>query len=215
MSEYNTRLLIKLSHWFPVINGVILLVYAIIPHLWFVYEGQAYTTLSLFKLTENTWLECRIIRQNAAKYSGAQHLFGQTMTAVTVLFWVVLVLYLILAISTAAGASYAFSKKPTDRLSNRAKRIVGLICPNRVCYLLFQLLPLFCAAFPYLLVHFRSQTKEIFTVHYELIPDILLAGILIACSIILYLALIPMQKKYQMDLFSIYKNPTSDDKKKS
>lgn len=204
MSNDTSRLLIRLSHWFPLLNGVALLVYAIIPHLWFVYEGEAYTTLSLLQLTENAWLECREIRQNAAKYSGAQRLFAQEMTAVTVLFWLFLALYFILAIATAAGANYAFSKKPTDRLSNRAKRIVSLFCPNRVCYLLFQLLPLFCAAFPYFLIHLRAQTDELFTVHYELISDLLLAGILIGCSILLYLILLPQQKKQQMDLFTVY-----------
>lgn len=204
MSNNTSRLLIRLSHWLPVFNGVALLVYALIPHLWFVYEGEAYTTLSLFQLAENTWLECRTIRQNAVKYSGAQRLFAQEMTTVTVLFWVFLVLYFILAIATAAGASYAFSKKPTDRLSKRAKRIVSLFCPNRVCYVLFQLLPLFCGAFPYFLVGFRSKTEEIFTVHYEIISDLLLAGILIGCSILLYLILLPQQKKQQMDLFTVY-----------
>lgn len=209
MSNDTSRLLIRLSHWLPLFNGVALLVYALIPHLWFVYEGEAYTTLSLFQLTENAWLECREIRQNVAKYSGAQRLFAQEMTAVTVLFWVLLVLYLILAIATAAGAGYAFSKQPTDRSSNRAKRIVSLFCPNRVCYVLFQLLPLFCTAFPYFLVGLRSQTDEIFTVHYELISDFLLAGILIFCSILLYLLLLPQQKKQQLDLFTVYPSQKS------
>jgi len=49
------RALIHLCYLLPAIFGILLLIYAAVPHLWFVYDGNAYSTMNLFELQENAW----------------------------------------------------------------------------------------------------------------------------------------------------------------
>ena len=49
------RALIHLCYLLPAIFGILLLIYAAVPHLWFVYNGDAYSTMNLFELQENAW----------------------------------------------------------------------------------------------------------------------------------------------------------------
>ena len=49
------RALIHLCYFLPAIFGILLLVYAAVPHLWFVYNGDAYSTMNLFELQDNAW----------------------------------------------------------------------------------------------------------------------------------------------------------------
>ena len=55
MSVKGRRALIHLFYLLPLLFGVALLIYAAVPHLWFVYDGEAYSTMDLFELQGNAW----------------------------------------------------------------------------------------------------------------------------------------------------------------
>ena len=65
------RVLIHLCYFLPALSGACLLIYAAVPHLWFVYNGEAYSTMNVFQLQSNAWdfyaqIEAGAIESNAA-----------------------------------------------------------------------------------------------------------------------------------------------------
>lgn len=206
ISSPTARLGIRLAYLMPAISFLLLLIYALIPHLYFIYQDTAFETMSLFTMISNTWREC----QSALSASGGSAsavLFSYTMSAATVVFWIALVIHGVFSLSAAACSVYAFSQLPTDRKANRAKKLLHLICPNRVLFVMGMLLPLLYSAFPYVLRYcYREQmVMDISVYSTTRIADLALAAVLVLLGVGLFLATLSLQSREHLDLFRLYK----------
>lgn len=200
--------LIRLVYLLPAILGVLLLLFALIPHIYFVYEDAAHENQSLFSLLGNTWDECRAMLQNEAATQYAQYniFFSYIMLAVVILVWIFAILYAAYAILTAIFSIRAFSVSPTDRIANRSKRWLHLLCPNRFCYVLFGLLPLLQGFFPAILAHcYRTRLGLDMRVYYLGIHDPIVTTVLVVLTQAAFLASLRIQSREHMDLFRLYK----------
>ncbi|MBO7273862.1 MAG: hypothetical protein J6V22_03305 [Clostridia bacterium] len=200
------RVLIHLCYFLPAIFGILLLIYATVPHLWFVYNGDAYSTMNLFELQDNAWDFYNQIQSGAIESSSAVTWFEELLPIVSALFWILSVLYAILATAIAVCAMVAFSFEPTTRIANRTKRVLHLVCPNRVCYLLLPLLPLISALFPQLiLLLYRMQGLKI-SLYTYFVADWILVLIFAVVNALVFFLLLPMQSEEHLDMFRIYKS---------
>ena len=206
-----SRFGIRLAYLMPLVTFLLLVIYGLIPHLYFIYQDVAYETMSLFTMVGNTWRECRATLSESGGSASAV-LFSYTMTAATVLFWGTLILHGIFSFASAICSGYAFSRIPTDRLTNRAKRILQLICPNRAFFVIGGLLPLLYATFPLLLRHcYREQMSMSISIHATTgVMDPIPAILLVLLGTSLFLATLPLQKRAHLDLFRLYKQKSKD-----
>ena len=200
------RVLIHLCYFLPAIFGILLLIYATVPHLWFVYNGDAYSTMNLFELQDNAWDFYNQIQSGAIESSSAVTWFEELLPIVSALFWILSVLYAILATAIAVCAMVAFSFEPTTRIANRTKRVLHLVCPNRVSYLLLPLLPLIPALLPQLmLLLYRLQGLKI-SLYTFFVADWILVLIFAVVNAVVFFLLLPMQSEEHLDMFRIYKS---------
>lgn len=206
LSSRAKRVLIHLCYFLPALSGACLLIYAAVPHLWFVYNGEAYSTMNVFQLQSNAWDFYAQIEAGAIESNAAVHWFEQLLPIVSALFWILPVLYGILSVTVAICAMVAFSFDPTSRTANRTKRILQLLCPNRVTYLLLPLLPLFSSLFPQLLLWlYRYQGMNI-RLYSFFVADWILVLIFAVINAVVFILLLPMQSETHLDLFRIYKS---------
>ena len=206
LSSRTKRVLIHLCYFLPALLGACLLIYAVVPHLWFVYNGEAYSTMNVFQLQSNAWDFYAQIESGAIESNAAVHWFEQLLPIVSALFWILPILYGVLSVMIAICAMVAFSFDPTSRIANRTKRILQLVCPNRVTYLLLPLLPLFSSLFPQLLLWlYRYQGMNI-RLYSFFVADWILVLIFAAVNAAVFILLLPMQSETHLDLFRIYKS---------
>ena len=200
------RVLIHLCYFLPAIFGILLLVYAAVPHLWFVYDGDAYSTMNLFELQSNAWDFYEQIQAGAIESTEVVHWFEELLPVVTALFWILPIFYAVLAAIVTVCVIVAFSFEPTARIANRTKRILQLVCPNRVTYLLLPLLPLFSSLFPQLLLWlYRLQGMNI-RLYTFFVADWVLVLIFAVLNALAFILLLPMQNEEHLDMFRIYKS---------
>ena len=200
------RALIHLCYLLPAIFGILLLIYAAVPHLWFVYDGDAYSTMNLFELQENAWEFYEQIKAGTVENSTAVTWFKDLLPVVSALFWILPILYALIATMITVCSIVAFSFEPTSRIANRTKRILHLICPNRVTYLLVSLLPLFSALFPQmLLLLYRMQGMSI-RLYTFFLADWILVLIFAVLNAAAFILLLPLQSEEHLDMFRIYKS---------
>ncbi len=198
--------LIYFCYSLPAVLGVLLFICALIPHIWFVLDGEAYSTMNLFELQSNAWDFYEAIQAGTIEDTEAARWFSQLFPVVSALFWILPAWYGIVTVATAICSTVAFAFPPTSRVSNRTKRIFHLICPNRICYLLLPLLPMFSALFPQMmLLLYRVQGLNM-TLHAEVCHDWVLVLIAALINAVVYIALLPKQNRLRMDLFRIYRN---------
>ena len=198
--------LIHLCYLLPAIFGILLLIYAAVPHLWFVYDGDAYSTMNLFELQENAWEFYEQIKAGTVENSTAVTWFKDLLPVVSALFWILPILYALIATMITVCSIVAFSFEPTSRIANRTKRILHLICPNRVTYLLVSLLPLFSALFPQmLLLLYRMQGMSI-RLYTFFLADWILVLIFAVLNAAAFILLLPVQSEEHLDMFRIYKS---------
>ena len=206
MSVKGRRALIHLCYFLPALFGVALLIYAAVPHLWFVYDGEAYSTMNLFELQSNAWDFYEQIKSGAIENSGAVVWFEQLLPIVSVLFWILPIVYAFVVLLITVCSIVAFSFEPTTRIANRTKRILHLVCPNRITYLLFPLLPLFSSLFPQLLLWlYRWQGMSI-RLYTFFLADWILVLIFAVINAVVFILLLPLQSEARMDMFRIYKS---------
>ncbi|MBQ7392099.1 MAG: hypothetical protein IJV73_05375 [Clostridia bacterium] len=206
MSVKGRRALIHLCYFLPALFGIALLIYAAVPHLWFVYDGEAYSTMNLFELQSNAWDFYEQIKSGAIENSGAVVWFEQLLPVVSVLFWLLPIVYAFVVLLITVCSIVAFSFEPTTRIANRTKRILHLVCPNRSTYLLFPLLPLFSSLFPQLLLWlYRWQGMSI-RLYTFFLADWILVLIFAVINAVVFILLLPLQSEARMDMFRIYKS---------
>lgn len=200
------RVLIHLCYLLPAVFGILLMIYAAVPHLWFVYDGEAYSTMNLFELQENAWDFYMQVQSGAIESNETVVWFEDLLPVVSVLFWVLPILYGVLVLATTVCTIAAFSFDPTTRAANRTKRILHMVCPNRVTYLLLPLLPLFSSLFPQLMLWlYRLQGMNIRLYNFFL-ADWILVLIFAVVNAAVFILLLPMQNEAHLDMFRIYKS---------
>ena len=200
------RALIHVCYLLPAIFGILLLIYAAIPHLWFVYEGNLYSTMNLFELQDNAWGFYDQIQSGAIESSSAVTWFEQLLPIVSALFWILPIVYALVVILITGCSIVAFSYEPTTRIANRTKRVLHLVCPNRATYLLLPLLPLFSSLFPQLLLWlYRLQGMRI-RLYTFFLADWILVLIFAVLNAVVFILLLPLQNEAHMDMFRIYKS---------
>ena len=196
------RVLCRLCYLLPAVFGIVLLVLAAIPHFWYVFDHQAMETHSLFSLQGNTWAWTQ---SAAAEESGGISLL--LLRIWCVLFWALPILYGIVAATAALTSSIAFAYSPTSRVANKAKRVLHLLCPNRICFLLFQFLPLVAALLPQVLLFCYTALMGMeMRLATELCHDWILASCFALLSSILFFVTLPWQREERLDMFRIYKS---------
>ena len=199
--------LIRLSYLMPAISGVLLLIWGLIPHLYFYHDGAAYETMSSLSLVTNTFSTCREVLNGSTEGSELAILFSNTMRFFCVLFWLGVLSYTLAAVTSAICSCYAFSKDPTSRDANRAKRWMRFFCPGRVGFVLMQAVALLSAAFPHILTYFYRMHMGYrdMSVHFFGPSDLVLCAILLLCNIALFLATLRAQAEEHMDMYRLYK----------
>lgn len=206
LSSPARRAWIRIAYLLPLITGVLLLIYALIPHLFFSYEEAIYNTQSPFELMGNTWRECRTLL-NGSEASANAVMFSMVQSAVVVLSWVCILLYAVVALAAAICSCVAFSNRPTSKEANRAKRWMQFFCANRVLYVLACLLPLLPAAFPHILL--ASYREFLFYDSMKLFfmspPDLAVAAVAVLCNLLSFFLLLSAQNEEHMDMFRLYK----------
>jgi hypothetical protein len=208
LSPSARRTLVRLAYLSPLLCGLILLILAAVPHLYFVYDGEAHETLSTLSLVSNTFGDCTAILNGSVEASNFAVVFSYAMIFFCILFWVGVITYAIMALSSAICSAVAFSYPPTAREANRAKRYFRLFCANRVLYVIPHLLIPLSAAFPQILLYFyRNQLGyRGMSLHFFGLSDLILATVLMALCLIAHFALLPTQTREHMDLFRLYKS---------
>ena len=206
LSVRTRRALIHLCYLLPAIFGILLLIYASVPHMWFVYDGEAYSTMNLFELQSNAWDFYEQIKAGKIESAVAVTWFEQLLPVVSALFWILPIVYAVVVLAITVCSVVAFSFEPTTRVANRTKRILHLICPNRISYLLFPLLPLFSALFPQLLLLlYRWQGMNI-RLYTFFVADWILVLVFAVLNAVAFIVLLPLQNESRMDMFRIYKS---------
>ena len=210
LSSNARRAWIRVVYLLPLIVGLVCLLLAFIPHLWFNYGGEVYETMSPIKLISNTWSLCNDTLKAEAGEADAIF-FSYIMIVFCVLVWISVILYAIYAVMVAIFSIRAFSAPPTNRTANRSKRWLHLVCPNAVCYVLFGLLPIFPSFFPYILSHFyHTRLWMDMKVFFFGPPDPVWAIFLVFLLELSFLLTRAMQAKEHMDMFRLYKKKTEE-----
>ncbi len=206
LSIRTRRALIHLCYFLPALFGIVLIIYAAVPHLWFVYDGEAHSTMSLFELQSNSWDFYQQIQSGNIENHAAVVWFEELLPVVTALFWILPIIYALVTLTVTVCSIVAFSFEPTTRIANRTKRILHLVCPNRVTYLLMPLLPLFSALFPQLLLWlYRYQGMNI-RLYTFFLADWILVLIFAVLNAAVFILLLPLQSESHLDMFRIYKS---------
>ena len=206
MSVRTRRILIQLCYLLPALFGILLLIYAAVPHLWFVYNKEAYSTMDLFELQGNAWEFYEQIQAGKIENTSAVVWFEQLLPVVSALFWILPILYAFMAVAITVCSLVAFSYEPTTRIANRTKRILHLICPNRITYLLFPLLPLFSSLLPQLLLWLYQWQGMNIRLYTFFVADWVLVLVFALLNAVAFILLLPLQSESRMDMFRIYKS---------
>ena len=206
MSVRTRRTLIQLCYLLPALFGIALLIYAAVPHLWFVYNKEAYSTMDLFELQGNAWEFYEQIQAGKVENTAAVVWFEQLLPVVSALFWILPILYAFLALAITVCSLVAFSYEPTTRIANRTKRILHMVCPNRITYLLLPLLPLFSSLLPQLLLWLYQWQGMNIRLYTYFVADWVLVLVFAVLNAVAFILLLPLQSESRMDMFRIYKS---------
>ena len=199
------RALIWAAYLSPIAVGLILLIWAVIPHLFFIYGGDVKETMSLFTLMDNTWQNCRETINGTASGSTAALYFSYAMTAAVVLSWIAIISHVIASVTSVACACVAFGRSAEHPAANKAKRWMRFFCFSPAVYAIT--LFAWCVPFfvPLLLDWFyRKWFYYDMSLHYFGVPSWIAAILLSLISVVLFLATRRLQKKERMDLFAFY-----------
>lgn len=204
LSSTAQRRLIRLSYLLPAISGALMLVLFAVPCMFFLYNGEAYQTWSLFGLLGNTWKVCGELSEASANAVW----FSFTMRFFVIASYLALIGYALVAVPSAICSYKAFSVPYTHPDANHAKRWLRFFCPNRITYVLANLLPLLTALFPHILLsNYRSQLGYAMELWYvpQWLPLWLAVAVLTALDLVSFFALLGAQEREQMDMFRLYK----------
>ena len=210
LSPKQARLLSRAVYLLPLVMGLLLLALALIPHIYFVYNGEVHETMTPLKLVNNTWEVCKGLLDSKSDNPYAVF-FSYIMTFFVILFWIFAAVYALFAVTVTVCSMWAFSVSPTDRISNRAKRWMHLLCPNRICYAIFGLLPLFPSFFPHILAHFYETRLDMkIKVFFFGPPDHVWVILLVLLFELGFFLTLEAQARSHTDMFRLYKKKPAE-----
>lgn len=197
--------LVRLSYLLPLLSGLLLLIPAFVPHIFF-YRGKSLSaTIGLFDLLGYLRAEASHVLHASETVAPSIYRSALLASILTVASWFFIVWYAIFAILSAVVGIWA-SQKISSASLNTAKRVYRIVVPNRVFYGIFCFLPLLPALMPYCYERFLSTTlSETVRVYFYGPPDwvwALIGGVL--CAVPFFLSL-RAQKEQKIDLFRIYR----------
>lgn len=199
------RALIPVVYVLPAAVCILTLVLFSVPRFSYIYLRIEHESMGMFTLLKNTWESCQATF-DAKSVFYEQALFAYAMTAYTIVFWALLVVYVFFALYSSACACVAFSNKPTSDRANYAKKLFVFVCFNRTTYIILQLLPILLATFPYILrSHYESKLGMVMSLSYRGIPDFLILLLAVTLSMLAFLITLPLQRTLHLDMFRFYK----------
>ena len=205
------RFWIGAVYFLPLILGLILLIWALVPHVFFIYGNDAKDTMSVFEIMGNTWSQCRQTIKTVGKNSATAIYFSYAMLATVALSWLAVIGNVIVAVCSAICAGVAFSNPAAEPSARAASRWMRFFCFNPVIYTLtccFACIPFFV---PLLLEWFyRNWFVYEMTLHYFGPPSWLVALVLALTSGVTFAATRRLQREERMDLFAIDRADTAD-----
>lgn len=200
------RALCRLAYLLPLIVGIILLIWACLPHLFFVKDGEAHETMSLFRLMRNTWTDCRTVMSGTTENTAAAAYFSYIMSACVIVSWLAIAIFAVNATASAFCSLSALGKDPTSGEANDAKRWMKFFCFNRVWLTISLLLPILPTLFPLILAHlYRKIFVYDITVHYFGPPAWIVVILLSVAQFVLFVATLRAQALEHLDMFRLYK----------
>ena len=200
-------------YFLPLIVGVILLIWALVPHLFFVYGSDAKETMSVFEVMKNTWSQCRQTMKGGEKNSPTAFYFSWIMVVLVALSWVALISNVVLAICSAVCAGMVLSKPVDDPSIKGVVRWMRFLCFNPTVYAL----TCFSAYLPFLIppvLNWFYQHWFLYEMklHYFGPPSWVVAVVLALVSSVTFLATRRLQREEKMDLFGYVGNDMADTK---
>ena len=206
-SSLAKRRSVVLVYLLPLICGLILLIWAAIPHLFFVYGADVKETISVFELMESTQEQCRLMLDGQAQGSTSALYFSYAMLAAVFLSRVAILAHLIASVTSFACACVAFSYPADHSVANRAKRWMRFFCFNPGTFTISCLLCCLPFYLPLLLNGFyQNWFFYDMSLHYFGIPSWIAATVLALGSAVAFVATRHIQREEKMDLFSFYHN---------
>lgn len=194
------------AYLLPLVCALALLIWALIPHLFFIYGGDVKETISLFDLMGNTWKSCTAALSGDAKNSTTAIYFSYIMIVALVISWLAIAVNLLMTVVGAVCACLALPRDPVDPATNGVKRWMKFFCFNRGVFAVATLLPILPFLLPQLLIWFyRSWFAYDMSLHYFAIPSWIAALVLSLLSFATFVATLRLQREEHMDLFRLYK----------
>ena len=209
MSRFRTtgeQFAIRICYLLPLLSGALLLIPALVPHIFFLQDSSLSATVNVFDLLGSIRAQAsNLLHAESGSVASSTYYFALLMSVLTAVSWFFTVWYALFAVASAAVSVWAFGAPPSAAL-NTAKRVYRILVPNRVFYGVFCALPLLPALMPYLYAHFlRTMLGTAVSVHFYGAPDFVYTLLaLLICAVPFY-AWLPAQKRERMDLFRIYK----------
>ena len=200
------RVLIPVVYVLPAAASILTLILFSMPRFAYIYLRVEHESMGIFTLVKNTWTSCQATL-DAKEIPYEQALFSYAMIAYSIVFWVLLVVYVFFAIYSSACACVAFASKPTSDRANLAKKLFVFVCFNRPVYVTLQLIPILLATFPYILrAYYASKLGMAMTLLYHGASDLLVLFLAVALSLLAYLLTLPTQRTLHLDAFRLYKS---------
>lgn len=207
LSSSARRGLVWLAYLLPSVCALILLVWALIPHMFFIYGGDVKETVSLFELMGSTWSQCVDTLSGEAKNSTTAIYFSYLMLAAVAISWIAVAVNLLMTAVGAVCACVAFPKEPVDPTSNRVKRWMRFFCFHRGVFAAVTLLPVIPFLVPQLLLLlYREWFAYDMSLHYFVLPSWIVALLLALFSFAVFVSTLRLQREEHMDLFRLYKS---------
>ena len=114
------RVLIPVVYVLPAAASILTLILFSMPRFAYIYLRVEHESMGIFTLVKNTQTSCQATL-DAKEIPYEQALFSYAMIAYSIVFWVLLVVYVFFAIYSSACACVAFASKPTSDRANLAK----------------------------------------------------------------------------------------------
>ena len=202
-SDNKRRFWIGAVYFLPLAFGMVLFIWALVPHLFFIYGDDAKETMSLLELMRNTWTQCRQTLKSVGKNSSTAIYFSWAMLAMVAFSWLTVIGNAVVSICSAVCAGVAFSKPADDPTVRCVGRWMRFFCFNPVIYTLTC-----CAAcvpffVPLLLEWFyRNWFVYEMSLNYFGPPSWVVAVVLALGSGVTFAATRRLQREMEMDLFA-------------
>ncbi|MBE6634517.1 MAG: hypothetical protein E7620_09290 [Ruminococcaceae bacterium] len=198
---------VRLAYLLTPLSSVILLLLAALPRFFFQMEGEIYEDLSLLGLMSNTFENCKGFLNGTANGSTNDLYFSYIMMAILAVTVAAMVIYAVFALFTALLIPFVWTPNTAgDPTVNNLKRAYRVFVFNKGFYVVYNLLPLIPALFPYLFqLFYRSRLGMKTTLHFYGLPDLIPTALLCLACCGAFLATLKLQKLNRMDLFRIYK----------